>query len=415
MSKRLSHRNASTARLLLLVALPFTAWALALALAPTARGETTSDPGHVHTPTTPAPTTQQAPATPAPTAGPQDKEAPGLEVYSRKKQDVDRLSITVYIHEAGSIEVSASARGGGSAARAFALRSINRTLKPHIPNRLRLSFSRKQLCAVKRRLTRGSMKASVKVTARDKAGNARSASRSIALRRERKAGCRSATSNPTDALLRRTLRLLDRLLRNQKTTGTQTTGTPGTAGATGPAGRSALSSLQPGETIRGVVGGQMADLPAFSPVAVSATLPVPAPVGLSDASVVVDESDESPATEPCQGTAAVPTAAPGYVCIYPHYRENVFAGFPDPSTPPATKLVNGPTGFVWGDTLDGEQRYGFQVQWFTCGVGMTDAGCPSPPYSDAVLRLSTSFFGNWAYTAPGTGTAPPDGGHTHGG
>jgi hypothetical protein len=89
-------------------------------------------------------------------------------------------------------------------------------------------------------------------------------------------------------------------------------------------------------------------------VAANAQLPLPAPVALDNAHVKV-----APATQ-CTGSAEAPTAAAGYVCIYPYFES-------DPAT-----------GFVWGGK---KSKYGFQMSFISKSV------------SDAV-------FANWAYTAP---------------
>ena len=145
---------------------------------------------------------------------------------------------------------------------------------------------------------------------------------------------------------------------------TGATGATGATGPTGPAGRSALTPLQTGETERGTIGDQQTLTGAFE-VGTNAQLPIPAPVGLDDAHVnVAGGQDDVPGT--CTGTASNPTAAPGYVCIYPYSIFN-------------TDLASS-AGYIWG-AGDGT-KWGFQLSFVAAGSGLT--------YE----------FANWAYTAP---------------
>ncbi len=104
---------------------------------------------------------------------------------------------------------------------------------------------------------------------------------------------------------------------------------------------------------------------AVAPVA-PVGFPIPANVALDDAHVTVDGRDE--ASGECTGTATNPTAAPGYVCIYPWFEINV--------TTAQSK------GYIWGsDALAGE-KWGFQISALAAAAG------------------SSTIFANWAYTAP---------------
>jgi hypothetical protein len=119
-----------------------------------------------------------------------------------------------------------------------------------------------------------------------------------------------------------------------------------------------------GATIRGTIGGQT-QVAGANEASANAQLPIPAPVGLTDAVVTVaggvDDTDGA-----CTGTSAAPTADPGYVCIYPYSTTNA----------PATQH----RGYIWGGG-DGT-KWGFQISWVTSGAG------------------NTYFYANWAYTAP---------------
>jgi hypothetical protein len=120
--------------------------------------------------------------------------------------------------------------------------------------------------------------------------------------------------------------------------------------------------IQPGQTVRGTIGLRAEASGAGVEFGANANLPRAAPVGLDDAHVEVAGVDGS-VTE-CPGTGWSPTAAPGYVCIYP-----VSVGF---------AVVNG--GHMWGG-LD-TTKWGFQISWNSTGAG------------------PTQFFGTWAYRAP---------------
>lgn len=145
-------------------------------------------------------------------------------------------------------------------------------------------------------------------------------------------------------------------------------GRPGPAGAqggkgdTGAAGRSALTPLQSGEIVYGTVGAQGRVTGVGIETGANASLPIAAPVGLTDATVTVDGGEN---TTTCTGTVAAPTAPPGNVCMYPYSQEN------------ATTL----RGYIWGSG-DGSVKWGFQMSWFSLAAG------------------DSWLFATWAYTAP---------------
>ena len=120
--------------------------------------------------------------------------------------------------------------------------------------------------------------------------------------------------------------------------------------------------IQTGQTVRGTIGFRAEASSAGIEFGANANLPRAAPVGLDDAHVEVAGVDGSLAE--CPGTAFNPTAAPGYVCIYP--QSLLFAS------------VNG--GHMWGGGDGG--KWGFQVSW------------------NSTAANSTQFFGTWAYRAP---------------
>lgn len=95
------------------------------------------------------------------------------------------------------------------------------------------------------------------------------------------------------------------------------TGPQGVTGPTGPGGadgRSALSTLQTGETVRGITGARDNTGATKETLVDAISLPIPAPVALDDAHVDVNGGDEVGGR--CTGTATNPTAPPGVVCIY---------------------------------------------------------------------------------------------------
>ncbi len=118
-----------------------------------------------------------------------------------------------------------------------------------------------------------------------------------------------------------------------------------------------------GATIRGTIGALLYTTSAGQEGSANAQLPIPAPVGLTDEVVTIagsgDDTDGA-----CTGTSALPTAAPGYVCIYPYSTSNA-VGF---------------AGYIWGGG-DGT-KWGFQVSWTAASAG------------------KSYYYANWAYTAP---------------
>jgi len=134
--------------------------------------------------------------------------------------------------------------------------------------------------------------------------------------------------------------------------------------AAGVLSNAVTSSLPSGKTVRGTIGGMSENLTTGQETGYTASLPVPAPVALDDTHVAVDGSDEPAGA--CPGTATNPTAAPGFVCIYPFNTNNAAAG----------------TGFIWGSDAAANEMYGFQLS------------------VDALGNGAVTYMANWAYTAP---------------
>ena len=119
-------------------------------------------------------------------------------------------------------------------------------------------------------------------------------------------------------------------------------------------------TVEPGETIRGTIGGQVITS-ATGEWGFNAQLPRAAPVALDDAHVVINGADEP--TPVCTGTSVNPTAEPGYVCIYPY----------------STGNMTGFAGSIWGVGTD---KWGFQASVNATGTG------------------EVYWLANWAYRAP---------------
>jgi hypothetical protein len=118
-------------------------------------------------------------------------------------------------------------------------------------------------------------------------------------------------------------------------------------------------TLASGQTEIGIIGGRFQNgAKANSPIAISTTFPLMAPVALTNTSIEVAPSAQ------CTGSTATPTAAKGFVCIYPDI--TVFAN-----------TITGNTGVV-GDT-----KLGFQMEW-----------------NATTANSQSSVRAEWAYTAP---------------
>lgn len=356
--------------------------------------------GHQHpAPTTTTPEPEPA-TTPAPATGnslegllgdpplPPNQTSGPMDVYARTLQDIDNLFVTVRLHLSGRYKVTSSVSVPGSKIATYDFKPVARTVPAHIKTKAMLRLSKRSRSTVKRALRRGErlvVKVDVDASRPGAAKSAARAKRSVRLRFE--------GNGPVEKKLADILNVLRALVSGDVTAkgvGTKAErGPQGAQGEPGMPGRSALSELQAGETIRGTVGGQAQSMAQVDPqtqeivsnteVAFSATLPVPAPFGLDDAHVNVDGSDDETAANECKGSASDPQADPGYVCIYPYFSENAEAA----------------RGFIWGKTVDGTSKWGFQVAWY--------AKTRPPDH--------TAFFGNWAYTAPGTAPPPSDHGH----
>jgi hypothetical protein len=118
-------------------------------------------------------------------------------------------------------------------------------------------------------------------------------------------------------------------------------------------------TLASGKTEIGIVGGVFQNGPTVSsPLAVTATFPVLAPVPLTGSSIEVAP------TASCTGSTANPTAAAGFVCIYP----DIII---------AASGISGDTG------VNGDKKLGFELDWVAISANQ-----------------ESSVRAEWAYTAP---------------
>lgn len=351
---------------------------------------------------TPTATTPTTPTTPEPQGGiptPQGY-ARVFDFYAQSPQRAGRPFVTVRPHVPLKMSISATLNRSGASSALYRFPTITRSPLPHLKSRLFLRLPKRQRRAVKADLRqRTRIALNVTVTATDKAGKQSNATRTINL----------ALKVTKNSILKDKIVALRTLVNKALAPLTAAQGAKGPAGPPGPPGapgRSALSGLGPNETIRGSVGDQF-QVPAGSefPVATTATFPVPVPFGVDDPHIVVDGYyDETRLDNPnqCTGSAAEPTAPEGFVCIYPYYTENVVC---DPPPADVTECGTQPNGIVSGSALEGKQKWGFQVTWSgACEYEFTRL-CDLPAYS-------TSFFANWAYTAPAN-TPSSAGGHSH--
>jgi len=127
----------------------------------------------------------------------------------------------------------------------------------------------------------------------------------------------------------------------------------------------APGTLPSGHTEYGTIGSQPPKSGTAADIEIgdNAQLPFPAPVALDAAHVVLVGSITDGSPSQCSGSAAAPTAAAGYICIYPFAQHNA--------------QLN--QGTVWSSNTS---KYGFQMSWSSVTSGLC------------------WVFANWAYTAP---------------
>jgi hypothetical protein len=140
------------------------------------------------------------------------------------------------------------------------------------------------------------------------------------------------------------------------TTATDATNATTAATAATATGQGTLAS---GKTEIGIVGGVFQNgATVSSPLAVTATFPVLAPVALTGSSIEVAP------TASCTGSTANPTAAAGFLCIYPDIAISASG-------------ISGDTG------VNGDKKLGFELDWVATSANQ-----------------ESSVRAEWAYTAP---------------
>lgn len=118
-------------------------------------------------------------------------------------------------------------------------------------------------------------------------------------------------------------------------------------------------TLASGHTEIGIIGGRFQNgATANSPMGISTTFPLMAPVALDNSHIQVAP------TAQCSGSTANPTAARGFVCIYPDILVSANG-------------VSGNTGVA------GDMKLGFQMEW-----------------NATTANAQSSVRAEWAYTAP---------------
>ncbi|MET0761252.1 MAG: hypothetical protein ABWZ63_02840 [Thermoleophilaceae bacterium] len=115
------------------------------------------------------------------TGGTTDTTAPSARLGGKARQDVDKVAISVALSEAAALTVSGTVNVPG-AARTLRFKTVRRQAQAGQRVTVKLKLSRKARGTVKAALRRGRrIKASVKVSARDSAGNTTTRRRSIRL------------------------------------------------------------------------------------------------------------------------------------------------------------------------------------------------------------------------------------------
>jgi peptidoglycan/xylan/chitin deacetylase (PgdA/CDA1 family) len=142
-----------------------------------ARGTVVLPVRDVILPPPPPPPPPQAPKVTA------DKVTAFASLKAPKRQDIDKLYVTAAMIEPGTLSASATVNVPG-ASRVFKFKRASKGVTANKRVKLRLRLSKKNLRKAKRALRRGKhLKANIRVTARDNAGNSRIAKRTVRLRR----------------------------------------------------------------------------------------------------------------------------------------------------------------------------------------------------------------------------------------
>jgi subtilisin len=107
-----------------------------------------------------------------------------LALRIARRQDVDRLTVSARLAEPGTVTATARVRLGAGASRTFVSRVASASVRPNETRRLRVPLRRSAVKRIKDALRRGArVRARVRMTVFDPAGNARSKSLRVELRR----------------------------------------------------------------------------------------------------------------------------------------------------------------------------------------------------------------------------------------
>ena len=113
-----------------------------------------------------------------------DRGAPSTSVRYKRTQDVDKLFVRARIDEAGTVSASGLVATSGLLAATYTFKRVTRSTRGGVLVRLRLKLAKKNLRAIKRTLRRGKrLRARIAVTGTDRAGNQKSRSLIIKLKR----------------------------------------------------------------------------------------------------------------------------------------------------------------------------------------------------------------------------------------
>jgi hypothetical protein len=104
--------------------------------------------------------------------GGSDTKVPGVRLKAGKRQDVDKLAVVVRSSEDATATVRASVSVPAGAARTLRFKTVTKALRAGARKKIALRLNRSSKRAVKRALARGRrLRANIKITVRDKAGN----------------------------------------------------------------------------------------------------------------------------------------------------------------------------------------------------------------------------------------------------
>jgi hypothetical protein len=105
-----------------------------------------------------------------------DSKPPTQTIFASSSQKASRLYLLITVHERGTLRVT------GKAGR-HRFKTFRKSVVAHIPNKVYLTMSGGALRSVRKSLRRRSVTATVRSTGRDRAGNSRTYTKRIKLRR----------------------------------------------------------------------------------------------------------------------------------------------------------------------------------------------------------------------------------------